>query len=67
MRGFRSEISVLQLPETDNIRLTFLWFSYTFIRFKKVAVDTLAAKADDLFQSRIGGQIDLKHPLIILG
>ena len=37
------------------------------MRFKKVAVDTPAAKDDDLFRSRLDGQIDLKHPLIKLG
>lgn len=37
------------------------------MRFKKVAVDTPTAKADDLFRSRLDGQIDLKHPLIKLG
>lgn len=37
------------------------------MRFKKVAVDTPAAKADDLFRSRLDGQIDLKHSLIKLG
>jgi IS5 family transposase len=37
------------------------------MRFKKVAVDTPTAKADDLFRSRLDGQIDLKHPLFKLG
>ena len=37
------------------------------MRFKKVAVDTPAAKADDLFRSGLDGQIGLKHPLIKLG